>query len=59
MINFKKFYEEMTGTGAVAGAGTNPEKIVPVHVKKKREGDIKILKRFIQQREDSQKKWSK
>lgn len=59
MKKFKQFEEEMTGTGAVSGAGVNPDKTVPVHVKKKREGDIKILKRFIQNREDSQKKWSR
>ena len=36
MKKFREFEEEMTGTGSVAGAGVNPDKTVPVHVKKKR-----------------------
>ena len=61
MKNFKKFMEDVpsTSTASVAGAGDNPEKIVPVHMKKKREKDIEVLKRFIDKREDSQKKWSR
>ena len=61
MKNFKKFVEDVpsTSTASVAGAGDNPEKIVPVHMKKKRKKDIEVLKRFIDKREDSQKKWSR
>lgn len=61
MKNFKKFVEDVpsTSTASVAGAGDNPEKIVPVHMKKKRKKDIEILKRFIDKREDSQEKWSR
>jgi predicted solute-binding protein len=61
MKNFKKFMEDVpsTSTTSVAGAGDNPEKIVPVHMKKKRKKDIEVLKRFIDKREDSQKKWSR
>jgi predicted solute-binding protein len=61
MKNFKKFMEDVpsTSTASVAGAGDNPEKIVPVHMKKKRKKDIEVLKRFIDKREDSQKKWSR
>lgn len=38
MKNFKKFMEDAPSmaTTAVAGAGENPEKIVPVYTKKKR-----------------------
>jgi predicted solute-binding protein len=61
MKNFKKFMEDVpsTSTASVAGAGDNPEKIVPVHMKKKRKKDIEVLKRFIDKREDSQKRWSR
>lgn len=61
MKNFKKFVEDVpsTSTASVAGAGDNPEKIVPVHMKKKRKKDIEVLKRFIDKREDSQEKWSR
>lgn len=59
--SFGKFYEEMTATGAVAGAGDNPEKIVPVYLKKKKKRDERpdVLKRFISKQEESRKYWSK
>ena len=46
---------EMTGTGAVAGAGDDSE-TVPVDMKKKRK---EVLKKFIQAQEDSKQKWSR
>ena len=58
MKNFKQFLEEtneMTGTGAVAGAGDDSE-TVPVDMKKKRK---EVLKNFIQAQEDSKQKWSR
>ena len=59
MKNFKQFLEdkinEMTGTGAVAGAGDDSE-TVPVDMKKKRK---EVLKKFIQAQEDSKQKWSR
>ena len=42
---FKDFYEEMTSTASVAGAGDNPEKIVPVHLKKKKKEKPNVIKR--------------
>ena len=42
---FKDFYEEMTSTTAVAGAGDNPEKIVPVYLKKKKKKKPDVIKR--------------
>lgn len=61
MKSFKIFMEEVpaTNTTSVAGAGENPEKIVPVHLKKKKKKDIEVLKRFIDKREESKEKWSK
>jgi hypothetical protein len=61
MKGFKEFNEEMTATGSVAGAGDNPEKIVPVHLKKKKKRDERpdVLKRFISKQEESRKYWSK
>jgi hypothetical protein len=52
----------MTATGAVAGAGDNPDKIVPVYIgkkKKKRDNRPEVLKRFITKQEASKKYWSK
>lgn len=43
---------EMTGTGAVAGLTGEP----PVHLKKKKKEDIKVLKRFIENRNESARK---
>lgn len=57
MKGFKQFQEEMTGTTAVAGAGD--DRIVPVHLKKKKKKDIEVLKRFIDKREESKAYWSK
>jgi predicted solute-binding protein len=54
-----KSFREFMGTSAVAGAGENPEKIVPVHMKKKKKKDIEVLKRFIDKREESKTYWSK
>jgi len=62
MKGFKEFEEEMTATGAVAGAGDNPDKIVPVYIgkkKKKRDNRPEVLKRFITKQEASKKYWSK
>lgn len=61
MKNFKTFMEEVpaTNTTSVAGAGENPDKIVPVHLKKKKKKDIEVLRRFIDKREESKKYWSK
>ena len=59
MKRFRDFSEEMTGTPAVAGAGENPEKIVPVHMKKKKKKDVEVLKRFISKQEESKAYWSK
>ena len=42
---FKDFYEEMTSTASVAGAGDNPEKIVPVYLKKKKKEKPNVIKR--------------
>ena len=42
---FKDFYEEMTSTTSVAGAGDNPEKIVPVYLKKKKKEKPNVIKR--------------
>jgi len=61
MKSFKTFMEDAPSmaTTAVAGAGENPEKIVPVHMKKKKKKDIEVLKRFIDKNEASSKYWSK
>lgn len=49
MKNFKKFMEDAPSmaTTAVAGAGENPEKIVPVYTKKKRKkkDEVPVLTR--------------
>ena len=42
---FEDFYEEMTSTVSVAGAGDNPQKIVPVHLKKKKKEKPDVIKR--------------
>lgn len=56
MKTWEKFYEEMTGTTAVAGAGDNPEKIVPVYIKKRKKDREKVLRRFIDNRNKSEAK---
>jgi hypothetical protein len=56
MKTWTNFYEEMTGTTAVAGAGDNPEKIVPVYIKKRKKDREKVLRRFIDNREKSEAK---
>ena len=48
--------EEMTGTASVAGAGDNPEKIVPVYIKKRKKDREKVLRRFIDNRAKSEAK---
>jgi hypothetical protein len=59
MKNFKKFMEDVPSTSTASVAGAGDDKIVPVHMKKKKKKDIEVLKRFIDKREDSQKKWSR
>jgi len=57
MRDFHKFYEEMTGTSAVAGAGDDSS-TVPVYLdKKKKRPDV--VKRFLQNRKEQREKWSK
>jgi len=49
-----KMDEEMTSTSSVAGAGDNPEKIVPVHMKKRKKDRENIIRRFIENRKKSE-----
>jgi len=62
MKNFKQFLEEtneMTGTGAVAGAGDDSE-TVPVDMKKKKKKEDDVLRRMaVQQHEKTIERWSK
>jgi hypothetical protein len=51
-------FNEITGTGAVAGAGDDSE-TVPVHMDKMKKKRKEVLKRFIQAQEDSKQKWSR
>lgn len=51
--SFNRFQEEMTSTTSVAGAGD--DKVVPVHLGKKKKKKPEIVKRFIENR----KRWSK
>lgn len=51
MKRFRDFSEEMTGTPAVAGAGDNPDKIVPVHMKKKRKKKDETLPKVLTRKE--------
>lgn len=56
MKSFNKFYEEMTGTGSVAGAGDDSSTVVvrkKFDRKKKRKDMTDVLKRFMEDR------WSK
>ena len=55
--SFGKFYEEMTSTTSVAGAGD--DKIVPVFLgkKKKKKKKPDIVKRYIENRKRS-KQWN-
>jgi hypothetical protein len=46
--------EEMTSTSSVAGAGDNPEKIVPVHMKKRKKDRESVIRRFIENRTKSE-----
>lgn len=48
--------EEMTSTSSVAGAGDNPEKIVPVHMKKRKKDRENVIRRFIENRAKSEAK---
>lgn len=52
-----KTFDEITGTSAVAGAGDNPEKIVPVYLKKRKKDREKILRRFIENRKANEARW--
>lgn len=56
MKGFKNYMEDTT-TVSVAGAGD--DKIVPVHMKKKKKRDMEVLKRLIDKREASKAYWSK
>jgi hypothetical protein len=50
MKSFNKFYEEMTGTSAVAGAGDDSSTVIvrkKYDRKKKRKDMEKVLKRFM------------
>jgi len=56
MNSFKKFYEEMTGTSAVAGAGDDSSTVIvrkKYDRKKKRKDMAKVLKRFMELRSKS------
>lgn len=57
--DFHKFYEEMTGTSAVAGAGDDSS-TVPVYLdKKKKKKKPDVVTRFITNRKEQRDKWSK
>lgn len=56
MKRFKDFEEEMTSTASVAGAGDNPEKIVPVHLKKKKKKKPEVIDRLDEL--SMRKKWA-
>jgi len=47
-----KKFKEFTGVGSVAGLTGVP----PVHLKKKKKDDIKVMKRFIKDRLESRKR---
>jgi len=51
MKKFKEYSEDATSVGSVAGLTGEP----PVHLKKKKE-DINVLKRFIENRNESARK---
>lgn len=56
MNSFRKFYEEMTGTSAVAGAGDDSSTVIvrkKYDRKKKRKDMEKVLKRFMEIRSKS------
>jgi len=59
MKSFKMFIEQAPSTATTSVAGAGDDKIVPVHMNKRRKKNIEVLKRFISNREDSQKKWSR
>ena len=52
MNRFKNFDEDATTVGSVAGLTGEP----PVHLKKKKKKDIDVLKRFIENRNESERK---
>jgi hypothetical protein len=59
MRSFKKFYEEMTGTAAVAGAGDDSDTVIvrkKYDRKKKRKDAKQVLKRFMEKWTDKYKK---
>lgn len=47
MKTFFELMEEITATPAVAGAGDNPEKIVPVDLKKKKKKKPEVIDRMV------------
>lgn len=51
MKTFFELREEITATPAVAGAGDNPEKIVPVHLKKKKKKKPEVIDRMVKTEE--------
>lgn len=57
MNSFKKFYEEMTGTASVAGAGDDDTVVVRKRYdrKKKRKDMETVLKRFMETWAEKQK----
>lgn len=59
MKSFRVFMEEVPSTSTTSVAGAGDDKIVPVHMKKKKKKDIEVLKRFIDKREESKEKWSR
>ena len=52
MRNFNKFYEEMTSVGSVAGLTGEP----PVHLKKKKKKKTDVVKRFMDNRKEQNRK---
>lgn len=59
MKSFKTFMEDAPSMATTAVAGAGDDKIVPVHMKKKKKKDIEVLRRFIDKREESKKTWSR
>jgi hypothetical protein len=52
MKKFRDYSEDATSVGSVAGLTGEP----PVHLKKKKKEDINVLKRFIENRDESARK---
>ena len=53
MKKFKEYANEDTTVGSVAGLTGEP----PVNLKKKKKDDHNVLKRFIENRQESERKW--